>query len=48
MPPWPVPEALSFPGLALIALTRSSMFLYGEVALTVMAAGSTFISASGV
>ena len=34
MPPWPVPEALNLPGLALIAATRSLTFLYGASART--------------
>src|SRR6267143_388703 len=41
MPPWPVPEAFIFPGLALIAARRSLTDLYGESLRTLIAAGST-------
>ena len=39
MPPWPVPEALSLPGFALIASTSSFAVLYGESARTCSAGG---------
>ena len=48
MPPWPVPEAFSLPGLALIAASRSLAVLYGESARTVMPAGSAFTRPIGV
>ena len=39
--PWPVPEALSLPGFALIAASRSFTDLYGASARTLMPAGSS-------
>ena len=48
MPPWPVPEALNLPGLALIAATRSLAFLYGESARTCRPAGSELTRPIGV
>ena len=48
MPPWPVPEALNLPGLALIAASNSLTFLYGASARTCTPAGSALTSAIGV
>ena len=48
IPPCPVPEAFSLPGLALAASSASFTVLYGESARTVNPAGSEFTSASGV
>ncbi len=48
MPPWPVPEALNLPGLALIAASRSLRFLYGASARTCTPAGSALTNAIGV
>ena len=48
MPPWPVPDALSLPGFALIAATRSLTDLYGESAATCRPAGSALTRPIGV
>ena len=48
MPPCPVPDAFSLPGLALIASSTSLTVLYGESARTWKPAGSALTSASGV
>ena len=48
MPPWPVPEALNLPGLALMAASRSFTFLYGASARTWTPAGSALTRPIGV
>ena len=48
IPPWPVPEALSLPGFALMAASRSFTDLYGASTRTLMPAGSALTRPIGV